>query len=270
MNKRDNQRQEKKTAGRVLPLQEKFIRSGFDGFADREVIELLLGLTMSARRARGLAVEYLDHFGSLSDFLSASPEELQRASVDPAAIVHIKVLHALPMEVLKQKIVARPVYQSSREIFDYLNYSMRDLKREVLKVIYLDHRNHIIDTTDLSEGNRRSTVVDPREVVDNAMKRDVSAMILVHNHPSGDPTASRSDKQQTRDMVYVGMILKIKVLDHIIIGGDGYFSFADAGLIEKYEDSFLNLRIRAVAMVSEDRSAYGVACQFNACNCQPC
>ncbi len=123
---------------------------------------------------------------------------------------------------------------------------MRDLNKEVFKAIYLNSRNQITDTEDLFEGTLESIPIRPREIVESALKRNTAAIIFVHNHPSGDPTPSKSDKRFTRDLVFMGGIIETKVLDHIIIGGNRHFSFADEGLIEKYEDSFSNLRIRGV------------------------
>jgi DNA repair protein RadC len=121
---------------------------------------------------------------------------------------------------------------------------MRDLKKEVFKVIYLNSQNQIIDTVDLEGGTIDSRSVSPREVMESALKHNAAVLILVHNHPSGNPTPSRSDEQVTRDLVFAGSIIQVKVLDHIIIGDNKYFSFASEGLIEKYQDSFLNIKIR--------------------------
>jgi len=123
---------------------------------------------------------------------------------------------------------------------------MRDLKKEVFKAIYLDSRNQIIETEDLFEGTLEGILIRPREIVESVIKHNATAVIFVHNHPSGDPTPSKSDKRFTRDLVFMGNIIEVKVLDHIIIGGNRYFSFADEGLIAKYEDNFLNLKIRGV------------------------
>ena len=121
---------------------------------------------------------------------------------------------------------------------------MRDLKNEVFKVIYLDNRNRIIEVADLFIGSVDSAPVRPREIVESAINTNATCLIFVHNHPSGDPAPSRSDKRLTRDLVFMGMLMQIKVLDHIVIGANKYFSFADEGLIQKYEDEFLNLKIR--------------------------
>ena len=229
---------------RLTLLQEGFLRSGFDGFSDEETIELLLSLVLPRRECKKQAKECIERFTNLRGLLAASAEELQQIGLAPQCIFGIRLLHELPTEILKQKIIEQPINTSSKEVFDYLYYSMRDLNKEVFKVIYLSCRNQIIDTADLFEGTLESIPIRPREIIEGAISHNAAHLIFVHNHPSGDPTPSQSDKQLTRDLVFVGNILHIKVLDHIIIGGNRYFSFADEGLVTRYEDSFLNLKIR--------------------------
>jgi len=230
----------------LTPLQERFIRTSWEGFTDGECIELVLSLVLPHRQSTQKAKECIERFGNLRGFVSASSEELQQAGIPPPCVYCIKLLRELPIEVLKEKIVERPIHKSSKEVFDYLYYSMRDLKKEVFKVIYLNKRNQIVDTIDLFEGTLDGIPIRPREIVESAIKYNAAALMFVHNHPSGDPTPSKSDKLLTRDLVFMGYILQIKVLDHIIIGENRYVSFADEGLIEKYEDSFLNLRIKSL------------------------
>jgi len=228
------------------PLQERFFKSGLKGFNDREIIELFLSLCLPRTNHKRLAEKCINEFQNLRRFMAASPEVLQRVGLTGHVIFCIKLLHELPTELLKQKIVDQPIYSSARELFDYLHYSMRDLKKEVFKIIYLNTRHQIIDTEDLFEGTLESIPIRPREIVESTIKHNATVLIFAHNHPSGDPTPSKSDKQLTRDLVFMGNILQIKVLDHIIIGENRYFSFADEGLIQKYEDNFLNLKIRGV------------------------
>jgi len=230
----------------LTPLQERFLKSGLEGFNDEEIIELFLSLCVPRHQYKKLTERYIEQFKNLRGFLTASPEELERAGVALHVIFCIKLLHELPVEILKQKIVDRSIYTSAKEVVDYLSYSMRDLKKEVFKVIYLNNRSQIIDTEDLFEGTLEDIPIRPREIVESAIRYKATALIFAHNHPSGDPTPSKSDKQMTRDLVFIGMVLQIKVLDHIIIGENTYFSFADDGLIQKYEDNFLNLKIRGV------------------------
>ncbi|MCJ7742972.1 MAG: DNA repair protein RadC, partial [Dehalococcoidales bacterium] len=150
-------------------------------------------------------------------------------------------------EFLKEKITDKPIYQSAQEIFDYLYHSLRDLKKEVFKVLYLNSQNQIVETEDLFEGTVNSSAISPREVIARAIRNNAVALIFVHNHPSGKPEPSKSDRELTRDLVYAGSIMRIKVLDHIIIGDNCYFSFAGQGLIEEYSLDFINLKMRGVS-----------------------
>jgi DNA repair protein RadC len=231
----------------LTPLQQRFIKVGLEGFKDREVIELLLlSPDLPPKECKKLAKQVVEKFKTLRQLVAATSEELYQAGVTPRGILHIGFVREIAGEVLKQEIIEQPVYKSPEEVFNYLYYSMRDLKNEVFKAIYLNNRHQIIDTADLFEGTLESIPIRPREIVESAIKHDTAAIIFAHNHPSGDPSPSRSDKQFTRDLVFVGNIIQIKVLDHIIIGGNRYFSFADEGLIQKYQDEFLNMRIKTL------------------------
>src|SRR4030042_1064820 len=144
-------------------------------------------------------------------------------------------------------MLEKPFYRSSQEVFDYLYHAMRGLKKEVFKVLYLTSQNQIIDTVDLSEGTVNSSSVSPREVIEGARKNNAAPLIFVHNHPSGVTDPSANDKSLTRELVYAGRIVQIKVLDHIIIGDNRYYSFAGEGLIEEYETDFMNQMLRGTS-----------------------
>ena len=236
---------------RINKLEERFARCRLNDFDDQEIVEILLALHSPSESHRKQAEEAIKRFKSLRGVLEASPEELQQIEgINSYCVFGIRFLHEVARRFLKERIIGKPVYKSSQEVFDYLYYSMRDLKKEVFKVIYLNSQNQIIDIADLFEGTIESTPVHPRQIIEAAIKHNAVSLIFVHNHPSGDPTASKSDKQLTRDLVFIGNVTQIKVLDHIIIGENRYFSFADAGLIKKYEDDFLNIRIRKVLETS--------------------
>jgi DNA repair protein RadC len=229
----------------MTALQRKFIEIGFAGFTDLDVIELLLSVCLSPRKSKSAAKKSIERFGSLRGFITATPPELEEVGCDASCAFCVKIMHELPAAILKQKIINQPVYQSSQEVFDYLYYSMRDLKREIFKVLYLNKAHQIVNTEDLFEGTLDGIMISPRDIVERAIKCSAAALIFAHNHPSGNPAASTSDKKITRDLVFMGNILQIKVLDHIIVGENRYFSFADQGLIEKYDNEFLNLRIKS-------------------------
>ena len=226
-------------------LREKLIKSGLAGFHDYEIIELLLSLGTPRKDCKQPAKEAIKKFKSLRGVLEAPAEELQQIDgIGPHSAFGIKLVQEVAREFLKEKIIDKPIYKSSQEIFDYLYHSMRDLKKEVFKVIYLNSQNQIIDTTDLFEGTISSSTISPRQVMESAIRYNAASLIFVHNHPSGNPEPSVSDKEITRDLVYAASIMQIKVLDHIILGNNRYFSFAGEGLIDEYKMGFLNIKIR--------------------------
>jgi DNA repair protein RadC len=229
-------------------LRDRFIKGGLAGFSDYEIVELLLSLGTPRRDCKQQAKEAIKRFKTLRGVLSASLEELQEIDgVGAHSAFGIRLVQEAAKGFLKEKIVDKPVYKSAQEMFDYLYHSMRDLKKEVFKVIYLNSRSQIIDTADLFEGTVSSSAVSPREVMEGAIKSNAASIIFVHNHPSGNAEPSRSDKQLTKDLVYAGSIMQIKVLDHIVIGNDRYFSFAGEGLIEEYELDFIGLKMGGVS-----------------------
>ena len=180
--------------------------------------------------------------------MKAPQEELRQIDgIGPHSAFGIKLVQAVAREFLKEKIIDAPIYKSAQEIFDYLYHSMRDLKKEVFKVVYLNSQNQIMETADLFQGTVDSTSIPPREVIESALKNSATSLIFVHNHPSGSPEPSKSDKELTRDLVYAGAIMHIRVLDHIIIGNNRYFSFAGDGLVEQYELDFLNLKMKGAS-----------------------
>ena len=229
----------------VTQLGHGFVSSGLDSLEDYEILELLFSLALPASECKKQAKECVRQFGSLRGLVEASSEELEQVGIIPPVILCIRLISKIPERVLKQRIIDKAVYQSSQEVFDYLYYSMRGLKNEVLKVIYLNSRNQIIETVDLFKGTLNNIPISPREMIESAIKYKAVSLIFAHNHPSGDPAPSKSDKQITRDLVFIGSILQIKVLDHIIVGDNSHFSFADEGLIQKYEDNFLTWRMKA-------------------------
>ena len=235
-------------------LREKFIKSGLAGFHDYEIIESLLSLGTPRKDCKQPAKEAIKKFKSLRGVLEAPPEELQQIDgIGPHSAFGIKLVQEVAREFLKEKIIDKPIYKSSQEIFDYLYHSMRDLKKEVFKVIYLNSQNQIIDITNLFEGTITSSSISPRQVMESAIKHNAASLIFVHNHPSGNPEPSGSDKEITKDLLYAASIMQIKVLDHIIIGNNRYFSFAGEGLIDEYKMGFLNIKIRDRADTKRSR-----------------
>jgi DNA repair protein RadC len=224
-------------------LRSKFMKSGLEAFHDYEIIELLLTLSHTRGDCKPTAKEAINKFKTLRGVLFAPDKELAAIQgVGPISVFTIKLITELAEELLKEGALDKPYCKSSSEVFDYLYLSMRDLTKEAFKVMFLNVQNQILTVEKLFEGTLTASAVYPREVVKKAIEYNAAAMIFAHNHPSGNPEPSIDDKQITRDLIFASCIMDIKVLDHLIIGDNRYFSFADSGLIERYEKDFSSLK----------------------------
>jgi DNA repair protein RadC len=234
--------EETRDAGHRARLREKFLRGGLAGFLDYEIVELLLTLATPRQDCKRPAKDVLREFKTLRGVLEASAADLQRVpGVGPKNLFGIRFVHEVSRRFLKDRMMSRPVCHSSREVFEYLYHALRDLKKERFKAIFLDPKNQVIEEKTLFEGTVDSSAVYPREVIKDALRYEASALIFAHNHPSGDPEPSLCDKEITRDLVFAARVIQIKVLDHIIIGNNRYYSFADQGLIDEYDLEFRGL-----------------------------
>jgi len=224
-------------------LREKFLKGGLRGFLEYEIIELLLTLGTPRKDCKQPAREALRKFKLLRGVLEAPDEDLMAIKgIGPHNIFGIKLIQEVSRYYLKERMINRPVCQCSQEVFDFLYHALRDARREKFKVLFMDAKNRIVEEETIFEGTVDSSAVYPREIIKAALKHEATSLIFVHNHPSGDPTPSLSDKDITRDLVFAANTVHIRVLDHIIIGNNRYYSFADEGLIEDYEYLFRCLK----------------------------
>ncbi|UCG13452.1 MAG: DNA repair protein RadC [Deltaproteobacteria bacterium] len=236
MNKRDWQR---RAAGHRERLRQKFLKQGLEKLTDEEIVELLLTLATPRRDCKMIAREALRRFGGLAGVLEASLDDLQQVpGIGPKNGLGLKLIHEVARKFLQERLIGREFLSSSREVYEYLLHSLRDLKREVFKVIFLNGRNEVIQVETLFEGSLTSSAVYPREVIRSALGHHAAALVFAHNHPSGDPTPSNQDFTITRDLFLAARIMGIHVLDHLIIGRNRYYSFADQGQIRKWETEF--------------------------------
>jgi DNA repair protein RadC len=217
-------------------LREKFLKAGLNAFLDHEVVELLLTLGTPRRDCRAAARRALSEFRTLRGVLEADAHDLQRIEgIGAHNVFGIRLVQEVSRRFLKDRMLARPYCRSSGEAFEFLTHAMRDLKRECFKALFLDAKNQILEERTLFEGTVDSSAVYPREIMREALRFNAASMVFVHNHPSGDPEPSSCDREITRELVLAARIMQLKVLDHLVIGNNRYFSFADHGLIRDYE-----------------------------------
>lgn len=222
---------------------EKYERAGFNAFLDTEIIDIFLSLSSGSKKTARVSEKLIKEKQCLSGVLESDQKELVSYGVDGVASFTLSLVQEISRRYLREKALAKPYCRSAKEVFDYLFHCLRGLKKEVFMVLFLDPKNQIVKEKILFEGTVDSSAVYPREVIKEALACNATSMIFVHNHPSGDPEPSLCDKEITRGLVLAAHIMQMKVLDHIIIGNNCYFSFADKGLIEDHNLSFLNLNI---------------------------
>jgi DNA repair protein RadC len=148
------------------------------------------------------------------------------------------MVHQVAGRYLRDRAKNKAFFGSSKAVFDFLFHSMRDLKREVFKVLFLNRKNELIMDRDVFLGSLTGSAVYPREIMTLALEYRAAALVFVHNHPSGDPSPSEEDRKLTKDLVWSSRLLMIQVLDHIIIGNNSYYSFADEGLIKTFINEY--------------------------------
>lgn len=213
-------------------LRQRFEKTGADGFHDYELLELLLTYAIPRRDVKPVAKRLIEHFGHLAGVLDASQQELQRvAQVGPASAVLIRLIKQMCNQYLAQRLVASDVLSSPAAVTDFARMKLAGLSHEAFMVIYLNTQNGVIHYDVLHEGTIDHAIVYPRRIFEAALNCHASGLILVHNHPSGRLNPSDEDKRLTRSLADAARALDIRILDHIIVGKDGYFSFAENHLL---------------------------------------
>ena len=224
---------QRKGVGHRQRLKEKFQQHSVEAFSDAEVLELLLILGTPRKDCKEQARALLHHFGSLPNVLEASSSEIQKVKgVGPNKSFAIRFLHAVARRYLKHRLQKKQYLHSSRQVAEYLIHSMRDLQHEVMTVIFLDSSHAIVDSQVVARGTVASNTIYPRELVKLALEFNASAMVVAHNHPSGNLEPSKQDHQLTRTLYLACSFMNIRLLDHLIIGqSDKTYSFADHGIM---------------------------------------
>ena len=215
-----------------LPL-ERLLVGEDDRLSDAELLSLLIGSGRDAEVFRVAAVDLLDRFGTLRTLARASVRELTSvAGVGTAKAARVKSALTLATRMAQERRVARPRFLNSSDIYEHVQLDLRDLPQEVFEVLLLDAKNRLLRRTRISAGTLTGSLVHPREVFRPAVVEGAAAMVLLHNHPSGDPTPSSEDLEVTRRIVRAGEIIGIPILDHVIVGEGSYVSLAELGELQ--------------------------------------
>lgn len=198
---------------------------------DYELLEMQLFRSIPRGDVKPLAKALMARFGSLAGVLAASPAELKTvAGVGEAVTLDLKLLQEMTLRIGRQAVAKRTVITSWSQLLDYVKIALAHEAREQFRVIFLDKKNQLIADEVMNHGTVDHAPVYPREVMRRALELSASAVILVHNHPSGDPTPSSADIEMTRQVVEAGRALRISIHDHLVVGRDGVASFRALGL----------------------------------------
>jgi len=219
-------------SGHRQRLRERFRKAGGDALPDYELLEMVLFRAIPRRDTKDLAKRLLARFGSFAEVVNAPDGRLKEITgVGDAVITELRLIRAAALRLMKGEIVASPVLSSWTQVLDYLRAVQGFLDREQFRILFLDKKNRLIADEVQGQGTVDHTPVYVREVVKRALELSSSAVILVHNHPSGDPTPSRADIDMTRMIVDAGRPLGVLVHDHVIVGRGGCTSFKAMRLI---------------------------------------
>lgn len=219
-------------AGHRERLRARFEKVGIDGLQDYELLELILFRASPRRDVKPVAKALLEKFGSLADVLHAPPQLLKEVpGIGAAAVTEFKIVAAAAVKLAQDNVLSRHVITSWSDLLSYCRSAIGYEKIEQFRIIFLDGKNVVIADEKQQTGTVNHTPVYPREVVKRALALEASSIILVHNHPSGDPTPSRADIEMTQKIMDAAAPLGIKIHDHLVIGRGKHVSFKSLGLI---------------------------------------
>jgi DNA repair protein RadC len=219
-------------AGHRQRLRDRFMDGGADAMPDYELLEMVLFHALPMGDTKPLAKALLKEFGSFAEVIAADPQRLKSVEgAGPRVVAELKVVNAAAQRLLRSSVMKRHALSSWSALIDYVRASMAFAAKEQFRVLFLDKKNHLIADEVQQEGTVDHTPVYPREVIKRALELSASAIILVHNHPSGDPTPSTADIDMTRRIMDAGEKLGVTVHDHIIVGRNGHASFKGLRLI---------------------------------------
>jgi DNA repair protein RadC len=218
-------------SGHRSRLRKRLLDAGPQGFHDYELVEYLLALTIPRVDTKPLAKRLLHDFGGIGPLLSANADNLRLEGITDPTIAALKIAEATALRLLESRIERQPILSSWDALGDYLHAAMAHRRVEEVRILFLNAKNVLIANEALWKGSVDEASVHVREVIARAIALGATALIIVHNHPSGDPAPSQQDIRLTRDLVEAGRHMKVAVHDHVIVGANGRSSMRAMGLI---------------------------------------
>ncbi|MEQ1616708.1 MAG: DNA repair protein RadC, partial [Terricaulis sp.] len=213
-------------------LRQRFEEAGAGALADYELLEVLLFRTIARRDTKPLAKALLSAFGDLAAVLGAPAQRIAEVSgAGPAVAQDLKIVQAILERASRASLMQRPVISSSAQLLNYCRLAMANAVREQFRVLFLDAKNQLITDEIMNEGTVDHAPVYPREIARRALELSAASVILVHNHPSGDPKPSPADIAITREIVAAAKAISVRVHDHLVVGRNGAESFKNLGLL---------------------------------------
>jgi DNA repair protein RadC len=218
-------------SGHRARLRKRLFEGGPKALLDHELVEYLLTLAIPRRDTKALAKRLIAEFGGVGPLLAADPEALARAGLTEGVAAALKIAEATALRLLETRIEGRPVLSSWEALGEYLHAAMAHSSVEEVRVLFLNAKNMLIANEAMWQGSVDEAAIHVREVISRAIALGATAIILVHNHPSGDPAPSTQDIRLTRDLAEAGRHMKITLHDHVIVGAQGRTSLRALGLI---------------------------------------
>ena len=213
-------------------LRERFVNGGADAMPDYELLELVLFRAIPRQDVKPLARKLIETFGDFNAVVSTGAAQLMDVDgIGEAVVVELKIIEAAAHRLSRARVIGKHVLSSWQALLEYCQATLAHKKSEEFHVLFLDRKNHLIQDDCLGRGTVDHVPVYPREIIKRALELDASALILVHNHPSGDPTPSTQDIEMTERIVLAATAVGISVHDHLVIGKSNEVSFRSEGLI---------------------------------------
>lgn len=216
-------------------LREKYFSQGIEALSEEELVELLLTLGQPRRNCKPMARAAIKRFGGLRGVLAADPADLAEIEgLGERSIIGLRLVHETGRRFLRARLMGRDFVYSTKETFDYLYHALRDKGTEAFQVLYLDAKNGVLAVEEPFKGSVAGVKIEPQVILRQALLHKAAQFVCAHNHPSGDVRPSTDDIRLTEQLATSASVIGLKLVDHLIIGENNYYSFAESGQLRRF------------------------------------